>query len=78
MHMSLSTEFEVGDGKKEDTARFELVQTHDDAVEIRVRHEIVASLDRDQLAHLGAMIAKMMLHLGEIAKLAQPSKESGR
>lgn len=63
MNMSLATEFETGDGKKSDMARVELVQTHNDAVELRVRHECVATLDRDQLAYLGEMIDKMVGHL---------------
>ena len=63
MHMSLTTDFETGDGTKSDMARVELVQTHDDSVDVRVRHECVATLDRDQLVYLGEMIDKMVGHL---------------
>lgn len=63
MHMSLATEFETGGGSTSGMARIELVQTHADSVELRVRHECVANLDRDQLLYLVEMIDKMVGHL---------------
>lgn len=63
MHMSLATEFKTGDGSTSNMARVELAQTHDDSVELRVKHESVVELDRDQLVYLGEMIGKMVSHL---------------
>lgn len=66
MEMSLSADFDVGEHDRQDVIRFELVQQLSGDVEIRVRHESVGCVDKDQLVHIGAMIEKMIKHLESI------------